>query len=69
MDPLEWLAKREEQGNLRRLRPLVRPLAGDLHLDDAVPFLHLAQRPLHARLGIVQTHASDRVHLRAHRAS
>ncbi len=32
MDPLKWLAKRQGQGNLRRLRPLVRPLAGDLHL-------------------------------------
>lgn len=32
MDPLKWLAKRRQQGNLRSLRPLVRPLAGDLHL-------------------------------------
>ncbi len=34
MDPLEWLVKREQQGNLRILRPLVRPLAGDLHLAN-----------------------------------
>ncbi len=32
MEPLKWLAKRREQGNLRILRPLERPLAGALHL-------------------------------------
>ena len=32
MDPLEWLTKRREQGNLRHLRPLVRPVSGDLCL-------------------------------------
>lgn len=32
MDPLEWLAKRRQQGNLRSLRPLVRSRQGGLHL-------------------------------------
>lgn len=31
MDPLKWLAKRRQQGILRSLRPLVRPLSGALH--------------------------------------
>lgn len=34
MEPLKWLSERQGQGNLRRLRPLVRPLAGNLHLAD-----------------------------------
>lgn len=32
MDPLKWLAQRQQQGALRCLRPLVRPLGGELHL-------------------------------------
>lgn len=31
MDPLTWLAQRRAQGNLRRLRPVERPVAGGLY--------------------------------------
>jgi glycine C-acetyltransferase/8-amino-7-oxononanoate synthase len=31
MDPLKWLAKQRQQGNLRSLRPLVRPVTGPPH--------------------------------------